>query len=109
MTFDATGMDELHQAASAVEPPIGARHMHRLDVDIGRQHALPQRTGGGDGEHARTGAEIEDAQFFPRHPEGLRALRGASKGDGPGPGAGILRGSLRSHLRMTVNRCASVL
>jgi hypothetical protein len=36
-----------------------------------------------------------------RHPEALGATRRASKGDGLGASAGILRGSLRSHLRMT--------
>jgi len=36
-----------------------------------------------------------------RHPEALGAKRRASKGDGRGAGADILRGSLRSHLRMT--------
>jgi hypothetical protein len=34
-----------------------------------------------------------------RHPE--VAAQRPSKGDGPGASAGILRGSLRSHLRMT--------
>jgi len=37
-----------------------------------------------------------------RHPEVLGAQRRASKGDGQGASAGILRGSLCSHLRMTV-------
>jgi tripartite-type tricarboxylate transporter receptor subunit TctC len=37
-----------------------------------------------------------------RHPERLGAERRASKGDGPGAPADILRGSLCSHLRMTV-------
>jgi hypothetical protein len=38
-------------------------------------------------------------QITNRHPEVLGASRRASKGDGPWPI--ILRGSLRSHLRMT--------
>jgi hypothetical protein len=36
-----------------------------------------------------------------RHPEVLGAQRRASKDDGLSASAGILRGSLRSHLRMT--------
>jgi hypothetical protein len=36
-----------------------------------------------------------------RHPEALGAKRRASKDDGHSASAGILRGSLRSHLRMT--------
>jgi hypothetical protein len=41
-----------------------------------------------------------------RHPEVLGASRRASKDDGRGAGAVVLRGSLRSHLRMTVNERA---
>jgi hypothetical protein len=40
-----------------------------------------------------------------RHPE--VAAQRPSKGDGPSASAGILRGSLRSHLRMTANRQTS--
>ena len=32
-----------------------------LGIDVGRQHAPTQCAGGGDGEHARAGAEIENA------------------------------------------------
>src|SRR5262249_16386060 len=59
---------------------------------------------------AERGVKGMFAHTYHRHPEALGAKRRASKGDGPGgatcefaarPRPIILRGSLRSHLRMT--------
>ena len=45
----------------AVEPRILARNAHRLRVDVARQHRTAQRPGGGDGQHAGAGADVENA------------------------------------------------
>jgi hypothetical protein len=99
---DAVGLHHLDQAAGSVEARIGARDAHRAGVDVGGDDAPAQRAGGGDGQHAATGAEIENARTF-RHPE-VAARSAALEGCRPT----ILRGSLRSHLKMTDNGILSI-
>jgi len=57
---DAIRLHHGDDCVDAVESGIGARDAHRACIHIGREHALPQRARGGDGEHAVAGAEIED-------------------------------------------------
>ncbi len=59
---DAVRAHHLDQRAGAIEPGIGARHAHGRGIDVGREHAPAQGAGGGDGEDARAGAEIENAR-----------------------------------------------
>ncbi len=77
---DAVGFYHLDETAGAIERGIGAGRAHGAAVDVGCEHGPPQGAGRRDGEHARAGAEIENAWNHVRHPE-VRAKR-ASKGDG---------------------------
>ena len=58
---DAVGLHDLDHRAGAIEAGIGVRDADGAGIDVGRQHAAAQRAGGGNGEHAAAGAEIEDA------------------------------------------------
>ena len=58
---NAVRLHDLHRRAHLVEAGVGARDADGAGVDVGRQHAAAQRAGGGDGEDAAAGAEIEDA------------------------------------------------
>ncbi len=68
---DAVRFRDFDQCAGTVEPGIGAGDAHRFGIDVGCQHALPQRPGRRNGEHAAAGAEIENAQSIPP-PEGAK-------------------------------------
>jgi hypothetical protein len=56
----AVSLHNLDHSAGAIKPRVGARSLHRAGIDVGCQHRLPQGPRGRDGEHARTGAEVED-------------------------------------------------
>ena len=59
---DAVRLEHRHQMARAVVPHIVARGLHREGIDVGRAYARMQGAGGGDCQHAGTGADIEDAR-----------------------------------------------
>ena len=114
---DAVRQYHRQQIAGAVMLGIAARGLHGEGVVVGRQHVRMQRTSGGDRQHAGARADIENAHVV-RHPE-VAARRAAQPSRllptwhfncrnrfirfrlGRRPGPCILRGSLRSHLRMT--------
>ena len=56
------GAADADQAGGPIKPGIVARDAHGLCVDIARQHALAQAPGGGNRQHAGSGAEIEDTR-----------------------------------------------
>ena len=79
---DAGRFYHLDEAAGAIERGIGAGRAHGAAVDVGCEHGLPQGAGRGDGEHARAGAEVEDAsvaaaRFAKRIERQQAAARGA--------------------------------
>ena len=59
---DAVRAHELDQSPARLSRALARATRTALGVDVGRQHALPQRARGGDGEHARAGAEVENAR-----------------------------------------------
>ena len=74
-----SALHDLDHRAGAVEPRIGARDADRAEVDVGCEHAPVQRAGGGDGEHAAAGAEIEDAQDAARCSSALQSRSSARR------------------------------
>ena len=52
-------MNDRH-AAGAIAPDVLARDPRRPRVDVARQHRAAQHPGGGNREHAGSGADIED-------------------------------------------------
>ena len=77
---DAVRFYHLDEAAGAVERGIGAGRAHRAAVDVGRQHGPPQGARGRDGEHARAGAEIEDAPSRQRLAKPIEREQAAARG-----------------------------
>ena len=55
----AGGMHDPNILGDAIDARIGARRRYRARIDIACDHRPPQRLGGSDGQHARTGADVE--------------------------------------------------
>ena len=77
---DAVRSYHLDKTAGAIERGIGAGRAHRAAIDVGCQHGLPQGAGCGDGEHARAGAEIEDAPSRQRLAKPIERQQAAARG-----------------------------
>ena len=67
LSEDAVRFHDVYECAGPVELRVGAGDAHRFGIDVGCEYVLTQRQGGGDGEHAAAGAEIENAPL-PREP-----------------------------------------
>ena len=58
------GAADTHQCSAAVKPCIVARDQYGIPIDITCQHATAQALGGGDRQHAASGAKIENPSWF---------------------------------------------
>ncbi len=79
---NAVGMHSLDHRTNAVQPGVGAHDAYRFGVDVGCQHALPQGARRRNGEHARAGAEVENAQASPapRFADAVERQEAAARG-----------------------------
>ena len=77
---DAVRLYHLDETAGAIERDIGAGRAHGAAVDVGCEHGPPQGAGGGDGEHARAGAEVEDAPSRQRFAKPIERQQAAARG-----------------------------
>ena len=77
---DAVRFYDFDEAAGAIERGIGAGGAHGGAIVIRCEHRLPQGAGGGDGEHTRAGAEIENAPSRMRLAQRIERQQAAARG-----------------------------
>ena len=87
---DAVGLEHFDQSAGTVEPRIGARGPHGIVVDIDRQHRPAQGARGGDRQHTRAGADVED--FLRTAPFAKRLTNPVERDEAP-PGGAVMTGA----------------